>query len=308
MGGFSFILFEKIFKKIVVCYHNVETFVSGGIGMTLRITDGATLANGVVKPWLGLGVYKADDGTEVEQAIRMALEAGYRSIDTAAIYENEAGVGKAIRDSKIPREEIFVTTKVWNTEQGYESTLQAFDTSLQKLGLDYIDLYLVHWPVPGKYRETWRALETLYKKGLVRSIGVSNFHIHHLEDLFSVCEVKPMLNQIEMHPYLIQKELRQYCEQHGIYVEAWRPLMRGNLEVPLLQEMAERYQKTPAQIVLRWDLQHKVLVIPKSVRKERIIENAGLFDFELTDEDMAMLDSLNRDQRFGPDPDHFDYE
>ncbi|MCG7320094.1 aldo/keto reductase [Brevibacillus laterosporus] len=276
--------------------------------MTLRITDGATLANGVVKPWLGLGVYKADDGAEVEQAIRMALEAGYRSIDTAAIYENEAGVGKAIRDSKIPREEIFVTTKVWNTEQGYESTLQAFDTSLQKLGLDYIDLYLVHWPVPGKYRGTWRALETLYKKGLVRSIGVSNFHIHHLEDLLSVCEVKPMLNQIEMHPYLIQKELRQYCEQHGIYVEAWRPLMRGNLEVPLLQEMAERYQKTPAQIVLRWDLQHKVLVIPKSVRKERIIENAGLFDFELTDEDMAMLDSLNRDQRFGPDPDHFDYE
>ncbi|MBG9789862.1 aldo/keto reductase [Brevibacillus laterosporus] len=276
--------------------------------MTLRITDGATLANGVVKPWLGLGVYKADDGAEVEQAIRMALEAGYRSIDTAAIYENEAGVGKAIRDSKIPREEIFVTTKVWNTEQGYESTLQAFDTSLQKLGLDYIDLYLVHWPVPGKYKETWRALETLYKKGLVRSIGVSNFHIHHLEDLLSVCEVKPMLNQIEMHPYLIQKELRQYCEQHGIYVEAWRPLMRGNLEVPLLQEMAERYQKTPAQIVLRWDLQHKVLVIPKSVRKERIIENAGLFDFELTDEDMAMLDSLNRDQRFGPDPDHFDYK
>lgn len=276
--------------------------------MTLRITDGATLANGVVKPWLGLGVYKADDGAEVEQAIRMALEAGYRSIDTAAIYENEAGVGKAIRDSKIPREEIFVTTKVWNTEQGYESTLQAFDTSLQKLGLDYIDLYLVHWPVPGKYRGTWRALETLYKKGLVRSIGVSNFHIHHLEDLLSVCEVKPMLNQIEMHPYLIQKELRQYCEQHGIYVEAWRPLMRGNLEVPLLQEMAERYQKTPAQIVLRWDLQHKVLVIPKSVRKERIIENAGLFDFELTNEDMAMLDSLNRDQRFGPDPDHFDYE
>ncbi|MED1666582.1 aldo/keto reductase [Brevibacillus laterosporus] len=276
--------------------------------MTLRITDGATLANGVVKPWVGLGVYKADDGAEVEQAIRMALEAGYRSIDTAAIYENEAGVGKAIRDSKIPREEIFVTTKVWNKEQGYESTLQAFDTSLQKLGLDYIDLYLVHWPVPGKYKETWRALETLYKKGLVRSIGVSNFHIHHLEDLLSVCEVKPMLNQIEMHPYLIQKELRQYCEQHGIYVEAWRPLMRGNLEVPLVQEMAERYQKTPAQIVLRWDLQHKVLVIPKSVRKERIIENAGLFDFELTDEDMAMLDSLNRDQRFGPDPDHFDYE
>ncbi|AYB39861.1 aldo/keto reductase [Brevibacillus laterosporus] len=276
--------------------------------MTLRITNGATLANGVVKPWLGLGVYKADDGAEVEQAIRMALEAGYRSIDTAAIYENEAGVGKAIRDSKIPREEIFVTTKVWNTEQGYESTLQAFDTSLQKLGLDYIDLYLVHWPVPGKYKETWRALETLYKKGLVRSIGVSNFHIHHLEDLLSVCEVKPMLNQIEMHPFLIQEELRQYCEQHGIYVEAWRPLMRGNLEVPLVQEMAERYQKTPAQIVLRWDLQHKVLVIPKSVRKERIIENAGLFDFELTNEDMAMLDGLNRDQRFGPDPDHFDYE
>ncbi|MCR8986491.1 aldo/keto reductase [Brevibacillus laterosporus] len=275
--------------------------------MTL-LTDGATLANGVVKPWLGLGVYKAEDGAEVEQAIRLALEAGYRSIDTAAIYENEAGVGKAIRDSKIPREEIFVTTKVWNTEQGYESTLQAFDTSLQKLGLDYIDLYLVHWPVPGKYKETWRALETLYKKGLVRSIGVSNFHIHHLEDLLSVCEVKPMLNQIEMHPYLIQKELRQYCEQHGIYVEAWRPLMRGNLEVPLVQEMAERYQKTPAQIVLRWDLQHNVLVIPKSVKKERIIENAGLFDFELTDADMALLDGLNRDQRFGPDPDHFDYE
>ncbi|TCS94811.1 diketogulonate reductase-like aldo/keto reductase [Hazenella coriacea] len=276
--------------------------------MAQHRSDCTILANGVKMPWLGLGVWKAEDGAEVEQAVRSALHAGYRSIDTAAIYGNEVGVGKAIQNSEIPREEIFLTTKVWNAEQGFESTLAAFEESRKKLDVEIIDLYLVHWPVRGKYKETWKALEKLYKEGWVRAIGVSNFQVHHLQDLIEDSEWKPMVNQVEFHPYLIQKELRDYCQQQQIQLEAWSPLMQGKVvEEPTIVQLAEKYGKTPAQIVIRWDLQHGVVTIPKSIKEHRIKENADVFDFELTTQDMELLDSLNRNQRFGPDPDNFNF-
>lgn len=273
-----------------------------------QISDKTTLRNGVQMPWLGLGVWRAKAGEETENAVKVALEAGYRSIDTAALYENEESVGKAIRESGIPREEVFVTTKVWNTDQGYESTLQAFEASRKRLGFEYVDLYLVHWPVKGKYKETWKALEKLYKDGWVRAIGVSNFQIHHLQDLMADAEILPMLNQVELHPYLTQVELREFCKQNQIQIESWRPLMQGKVvEVPEIVELAKKYNKTPAQIVIRWNLQHGIVTIPKSVRAERIRENADVFDFTLSPEDMAKIDALNRNHRFGADPDNFDF-
>jgi diketogulonate reductase-like aldo/keto reductase len=276
--------------------------------MAERISDCATLHNGVKMPWLGLGVYKAAEGKEVEGAVRTALEVGYRSIDTASIYGNERGVGKAVRESGVPREEVFITTKVWNDRQGYESTLQAFEESRQRLGVEYVDLYLIHWPVKGKYKETWRALEKLYKDGWVRAIGVSNFQIHHLEDLMADCEIRPMVNQVELHPCLTQEPLRDFCRKHQIQVEAWGPLMRGQIfDNPVVVELSRKYGRTPAQILLRWDLQHGIVTIPKSVRPERIRENAGIFDFTLAEEDMAKLDALNENRRIGPDPDNFDF-
>ncbi|MCX8047638.1 MAG: aldo/keto reductase [Anoxybacillus gonensis] len=273
------------------------------------LQDAATLHNGVRMPWLGLGVYKVQEGEEVIRSVRTALEIGYRHIDTAAFYENEEGVGQAIRESGIRREEIFVTTKVWNSDQGYESTLKAFHTSLKKLGFDYIDLYLVHWPVKEKYKETYKALEKLYKDGFVRAIGVSNFQIHHLEDIFADCEIKPMVNQVEFHPRLTQKELLAFCKQHQIQLEAWSPLMRGGelLNEPMLVDIAQKYNKTPAQVILRWDLQHEVVTIPKSVTPQRIAQNANIFDFTLTKEEMDAIDALNENRRIGPDPDHFDF-
>ena len=273
------------------------------------LQDAATLHNGVRMPWLGLGVYKVQEGEEVIRSVRTALEIGYRHIDTAAFYENEEGVGQAIRESGIRREEIFVTTKVWNSDQGYESTLKAFHTSLKKLGFDYIDLYLVHWPVKEKYKETYKALEKLYKDGFVRAIGVSNFQIHHLEDIFADCEIKPMVNQVEFHPRLTQKELLAFCKQHQIQLEAWSPLMRGGelLNEPTLVDIAQKYNKTPAQVILRWDLQHAVVTIPKSVTPQRIAQNANIFDFTLTKEEMDAIDALNENRRIGPDPDHFDF-
>ncbi|AST07077.1 aldo/keto reductase [Anoxybacillus flavithermus] len=273
------------------------------------LQDAATLHNGVRMPWLGLGVYKVQEGDEVNRAVRTALEVGYRHIDTAAFYDNEKGVGQAVRKSGIPRDEIFVTTKVWNSDQGYESTLQAFDASLKKLGFDYIDLYLVHWPVKGKYKETYKALEKLYKDGFVRAIGVSNFQIHHLEDILSDCEIKPMVNQVEFHPRLTQKPLLDFCKQHDIQLEAWSPLMRGGdlLNERTLVNIAQKYGKTPAQVILRWDLQHEVVTIPKSVTPERIAQNANIFDFALTKEDMDAIDALNENHRIGPDPDNFDF-
>jgi diketogulonate reductase-like aldo/keto reductase len=272
-----------------------------------HVSDFTTLNNGVKMPWLGLGVYKAKDGEEVEQAIHYALKAGYRLIDTAAFYQNEAGVGRAIAKADVAREDLFVTTKVWNSDQGYESTLQAFETSRKKLGLEYVDLYLIHWPVKGKYKETWKALQKLYKEGFVRAIGVSNFQVHHLEDILQDSDVVPAVNQVEYHPLLTQKEVHNFCKAHNIQLEAWSPLMRGNLDNDVLKEISDKYGKTPAQIVIRWDLQNGVVTIPKSVRESRIIENANVFDFELNAEDMAKIDALNKNHRFGPDPDNFNF-
>lgn len=276
-----------------------------------KITDlkgGFTLHNGVKMPYFGLGVWQAKDGEEVINAVKWALEAGYRHIDTAAIYQNEKGVGTGIRESRIPREEIFLVSKVWNTEQGYDETMEAFEKSLKRLNTDYLDLYLVHWPVKGKYKETWKALETLYKEKRVRAIGVSNFLRHHLEDLLEGASIVPMVNQMEFHPYLVQQELLDYCKAKGIQYEAWSPLMQGNIfELELFKSLAKKYKKSIAQIVLRWDLQKGVITIPKSSKKERILGNADIFDFSISEEDMIKIDELDRGKRFGPDPDTFDF-
>jgi methylglyoxal/glyoxal reductase len=281
--------------------------VEGGESMPKSLKDTTTLHNGVKMPWFGLGVFKVQEGSEVIESVKAAIKHGYISIDTAAIYQNEEGVGQAIRESGIPREELFITSKVWNSDQGYESTLQAYETSLKKLGLEYLDLYLIHWPGKTKYKETWKALEQLYKDGRVRAIGVSNFHIHHLKDLLEGAEIKPMVNQVEYHPHLTQKELHEFCKQEGIQLEAWSPLKRGELlSDPTINEIAQKYKKTPAQVMLRWDLQNGVVTIPKSIKEHRIIENADVFDFELTPQDMEKIDSLNKNDRIGSDPDKMD--
>ena len=267
-----------------------------------------TLHNGVEMPYFGLGVYLSEDGQEVINAVKWALEAGYRHIDTASVYNNEEGVGKGIRESGAQRKEVFLVSKVWNSDQGYDSTLKAFDDSLDRLQVDYLDLYLVHWPVNGKYKDTWRALEKLYRDGRVRAIGVSNFLQHHLEDLLQSAEIVPMVNQMEFHPYLVQQDLIDFCNKNTIQYEAWSPLMQGHIfEMEEFKQLAEKYGKTIAQIVLRWDLQKGVVTIPKSSKKERIIANADIFDFELSDEDVKLLDGLDRGKRFGPDPDNFDF-
>ncbi|MBE7096896.1 aldo/keto reductase [Bacillus cereus] len=270
------------------------------------------LHNGVEMPWFGLGVFKVEDGPELVEAVKSAIKAGYRSIDTAAIYGNEKAVGEGIRagikEAGITREDLFITSKVWNSDQGYETTLAAYEESLKKLELDYLDLYLVHWPVEGKYKDTWRALETLYKEDRVRAIGVSNFQIHHLKDVLAGAEMKPMINQVEYHPRLTQKELQAFCKEQGIQMEAWSPLMQGQLlDNETLQEIADKYDKTTAQIILRWDLQNEVVTIPKSTKEHRIIANAHIFNFELTKEDMEKIDALNENHRVGPDPDNFDF-
>ncbi|MEK4285990.1 aldo/keto reductase [Paenibacillus sp. FSL P4-0502] len=280
--------------------------------MAQHLQDTTTLHNGVNMPWLGLGVFKVEEGAELIQAIKSAIKHGYRSIDTAAIYENETGVGQAIQEAlqenNLSREELFVTSKVWTADMGYEETIAAYETSLAKLGLEYLDLYLIHWPVKGKYKESWRALETLYKEGRVKAIGVSNFQIHHLEDVLKDAEIKPMVNQVELHPYLNQQELLDFCKEQGIQLEAWSPLMQGQLfDQPVLKQIAAKHGKSVAQVIVRWDLQRGIITIPKSTKEHRIIENVDVFDFNLSDEDMTLINSLNQDQRVGPDPDHFDF-
>lgn len=266
------------------------------------------LHNGVQMPYLGLGVYLSKDGEEVINAVKEALNHGYRHIDTAAIYENEEGVGEGIRQSNVPREDVFLVSKVWNTDQGYEATLKAFEASLNRLGTDYLDLYLIHWPKGDLSKDTWRALESLYREKRVRAIGVSNFLKHHLEDLLGTAEIVPMVNQMEFHPYLVQQELMDFCSSHQIQYEAWSPLMQGNIfDLDIMKDMAAKYNKTIAQIVLRWNLQKGVVTIPKSSKKERIKANSELFDFTLSDEDVKLLDSLDKGKRFGPDPDNFDF-
>lgn len=264
------------------------------------------LHNGVQMPYFGLGVYLSKDGSEVINAVKEALNHGYRHIDTASVYNNEEGVGAGIRESNVDREDVFLVSKVWNNEQGYDSTLQSFDDSLKRLGTDYLDLFLVHWPKGDLSKETWKALEHLYKEKRVRAIGVSNFLQHHLEDLLTSVEIVPMVNQMEFHPYLVQQDLVDFCNSNGIQYEAWSPLMQGNVfDLDIMKELAVKYNKTIAQIVLRWDLQKGVVTIPKSSKKERIIANGDLFDFEISQADMNMLDALDRGKRFGPDPDNF---
>ncbi|WP_413366548.1 aldo/keto reductase [Lysinibacillus sp. 3P01SB] len=280
--------------------------------MMKNLQDTTTLHNGVKMPWFGLGVFKVEEGPELINAVKFAIKHGYRSIDTAAIYENEEGVGQAIhealKETNISREDLFITSKVWNSDLGYESTLAAYETSLKKLGLDYLDLYLIHWPVEGKYKEAWRALETLYKEGKVKAIGVSNFQVHHLEDLLKDAEIKPMINQVEYHPRLTQEKVKAFCQQHNIQMEAWSPLMQGQLlDNPVLQTIADNHGKSIAQVILRWDLQNGVVTIPKSTKEHRIVENAAIFDFELTAEEIQQINELNENHRVGPDPDNFDF-
>ncbi|MBY9078590.1 aldo/keto reductase [Paenibacillus sp. HN-1] len=270
-------------------------------------TGGPTLSDGRTMPWLGLGVWQTKAGDEVIHAVRTAIETGYRSIDTAAAYKNEEGVGQGIKEGGVSREELFITTKVWNADQGYEQTLQACGTSLKKLGLDVLDLLLIHWPVKGKFVDTWKALIHLQQEGYVQSIGVSNFQPHHLNSIIEETGVKPAVNQVEFHPLLTQRELVKYCRDQSIQLEAWSPLMQGNLDLPLLQELATKYNRTPAQIVLRWDIQQGVITIPKSIHEKRIVENAGIFDFTLSDEDVEAIEGLNKNQRYGPDPDNFSF-
>lgn len=275
--------------------------------MNLQSTK--TLANGIEMPRVGLGVYKMTDRDETLQAITTALELGYRAIDTAALYYNEEEVGEAIRHSSVPREEIFVTTKVWNSDQGYDNTLRAFETSLKKLNMDYVDLYLTHWAVEGKFVDTYRAIERLYDEKLIRVPGVSNHHEHHLVEILASCHVAPMVNQIELHPYLNQEPLRAFCTEKNIAVTAWSPLGRGKvLNDKKIIDIANQYGVSPAQIILRWHLQNDVIVIPKSVTASRIKENSELFHFELTKETMEQLNNLNRNERFGQNPDNFKFD
>lgn len=276
--------------------------------MINSIQDTTVLSNGVRMPWLGFGTFRINEGEEVEKAVNIALETGYRSIDTAAVYANEKGVGKAIRESGIAREDIFLTTKVWNSDQGYEKTLSAFEESIKKLSTDYVDLYLIHWPVESLYKETWKALEKIYKEGRAKAVGVSNFLAHHLEDLIKECEICPMVDQVEFHPFLVQAKLLQFCKDHNIQLEAWSPLMAGAaLRYLQIVEISRKYKKSSAQTILRWGLQHQVVTIPKSVHRDRIKQNAQIFDFELSEEDMSLLDSLDAGKRIGSDPDNFDF-
>jgi len=267
--------------------------------------DFVTLNNGLKMPQLGFGVWQVPD-EEAATAVTNAFKVGYRSIDTAMVYKNEIGVGKAIKESSIPREELFITTKVWNSDQGYENTLRAFDESLERLGLDYVDLYLIHWPTPqyDEYVDTYKALEKLYKDGRVKAIGVCNFEIEHLERILKECEVKPVLNQVECHPYLAQNELKEFCAKHDIFVEAWSPLDQGGevLQDDVIIKIAESKRKTPAQVVLRWHLQNNTIVIPKSVTPSRIEENFQVFDFELNDNEMEQINGINKNRRKGPHP------
>ena len=276
--------------------------------MTLNIHSTKQLANGIEMPILGLGVYKMTEPDIAIQAITTALDYGYRHIDTASLYANEKEVGEAIRASNVPRKDVFITTKVWNADQGYDQTLRAFEKSLELLGMDYVDLYLTHWPVKETFVDTYRAIERLYDEKLIRATGVANHHQHHLEAIAVKANVKPMVNQIECHPRLTQYDLREYCAEQGIAITSWSPLARGRiLEEPTLQRISRKYGKSTAQTIIRWHLQHDLIVIPKSENPSRIAENMDVYDFELSFEDMKNIDALNLNERVGQDPDNFNF-
>ena len=271
--------------------------------MQATIEPVAKLNNAVMIPCLGLGVYQSPPGQTTQRAVEYALKIGYRHIDTARMYNNESDVGTALRKSGIKREEVFITTKLWNSDHGYDKALRACDESLRRLGLKYLDLYLIHWPVPEIRNESWQALTQLLRDGKCRSIGVSNYTIQHLTELFDKSEIAPMVNQVEFSPFLYQKQLLDYCEKNKIQVEAYSPLTQGEkLNHQKIQQIAKRHDKTPAQVLIRWSLQHNLVTIPKSVREERIKENSQVFDYNLTNDDMRILDSLNENFRNSWDP------
>jgi methylglyoxal/glyoxal reductase len=273
-----------------------------------NINDRTKLNNGIEMPWLGFGVFQIPEGDQTYRAVRAALEIGYRSIDTAMIYGNERGVGRAVRDSGIARNDMFITTKVWNDDLRRGTTGKAIDRSLDLLQMEYVDLYLVHWPVRGKYLDAWMVMEQILSEGKARAIGVSNFMIHHLEDLLRGGSIVPTVNQVEFHPLLQCVDLHQYCMDKGIQLEAWSPLIQGQkMNHPVIQKIAEKHGKSPAQVLLRWDLEKKVVTIPKSSRPERIQENADIFSFSLDNDDMAAIASMDQGKRIGPDPDTFKF-
>lgn len=279
--------------------------------MINSLQDKIKLNNSVEMPGIGLGVFQVDNDATAE-IVKNAIEVGYRSIDTAAIYGNEAGVGEGIKQALastgLTREDLFITSKVWNTGLSYDETVTAYEESLQKMGLDYLDLYLIHWPGKHKYAESWRALEDLYKEGKVKAIGVCNFNISHLQDLLKKAHVTPVINQVEFHPRLQQVALREFCKANNIQLEAWAPLMQGGLlEDPTIAKIAEKYGKSNSQVILRWDIQNGVITIPKSVRKERMVQNADIFDFSLTVEELQVINDMNLDKRVGPNPAEFDF-
>ncbi|HSD63419.1 MAG TPA: aldo/keto reductase [Ignavibacteriaceae bacterium] len=273
----------------------------------MTIDSTAKLNNNIEIPRLGLGVYLSKPGKETFNAVTWALQAGYRHIDTARAYKNEGDVGKAVKESNIKREDVFITTKLWNQDQGYESALKAFDASMDDLGFDYVDLYMIHWPVEEKRRDSWRALEKIYKEGRAKAIGVSNYTIKHLKEMDSYTGIKPAMNQVEFHPFLYQEDLLEYCRIKNVQLEAYSPLVRAErFDDPNILETAQKYSKSAAQIMIRWSLQHDLVAIPKSVHRERIIENADVFDFEISENDMEKLNSLNEELRIAWDPTNVD--
>ena len=269
----------------------------------MKIDSTIPLNNGVHIPRLGLGMYRSPKGRKSFSTVLYALQFGYRHIDTAALYNNEREVGEAVKESGIPRDQIFATTKLWNDDQGYDKALRAFDRSMKELNLEYIDLYLIHWPVTGKRKDSWKALQKIYKEGRCRSIGVSNYLMRHLEELLSETDVVPVVNQVEFSPFLYQKELLEYCHSKNILLEAYSPITKGKrLNDASLIKVANKYGKTTAQILIRWGLQHDLVVLVKSNRVERIEENGSVFDFEIAAEDMTFLDSLDENYRTSWDP------
>lgn len=273
----------------------------------MDLTTAKKLNNGVMMPVFGLGVYKSGD--ETYEAVKAALQAGYRHIDTASFYENEEAVGAAIKDCKVKREDIFVTTKLWRDDMVNKTQAQAFERSLKRLGMDYVDLYLIHWPVSSALEQSWKVLEGIYRAKGARAIGVSNCHMPHLMRVMASGTIVPAVNQIECHPYLNQSALRGFCNRLSIEVTAWSPLGRGHiLNDAVIREIAARHEKTPAQVILRWELHENMMIIPKSVHKERIIENADIFDFELSRQEIAQMNALNQNKHFGTNPDTFEQE
>ncbi|WP_278925393.1 aldo/keto reductase [Staphylococcus auricularis] len=274
--------------------------------------DQVTFYNGNVMPKLGFGTYRIEDDTKCKEAVQHAIEVGYRSIDTAMVYENEQAVGEGIRagleSTGLTRNDLFITSKLWLDDYGSDNVEAAYETSLKKLGLDYLDLYLMHWPGTDEALmvDTWRGMEALYRDNKVKNIGVSNFNVSHLEALFAQVSIKPVINQIEFHPYFLQKELNMYLDVQNILMESWSPLLNGDLlQDATVQSIADEVDRSPAQVIIRWNLQHNVVVIPKSQTPARIEESINVFDFELTEDQMSTLDQLNEDKRTGPDPDHY---